>query len=538
MGQGLYAPAPTRPLPAARRAARRADRCRRAPRCRRQRRRAPRCRRPCRRVRAPPPAMPPVPRHRSFRPAPARPSYRDAGPAGDARRAGDAGRARDAGGTRDARRARDTGGAGNAGRPGGARRSRRAGEPELPALPVSSGTSSAQADEQGDRERGADTKQSGSHGVVLPGRGGRERRWGDTSTHSGNGSSREILQWRRRRCGRARTGRKRPAGNSADRPAPAARRRARHPRASAASMARTRASSRSAPCGWAARYWASSVAGADRVVFAPQRDERVEHLAPLSRDRRRARRGLAGFFAARPCAGASDPALARGLARRGGGGGQRRRPRGTGLGFSARAGSGAMAGVARAGRRRASDDPATGDHGARRPRHQATVATTASFSISVRKRRAAGPASRARAGSNATPALDARPRALRRRRRLAAAAPRRAERRGSSPSHVAQPVHRFRLLVRALLLDQLPELLSGEVQARPDRAERNVLNARDLLARIALDLEQDERRAQLLAHPRHQRLKTPPVLGLLVPGRRPGGRQLHAREVDVAGGAA
>src|SRR4029079_1351427 len=66
------------------------------------------------------------------------------------------------------------------------------------------------------------------------------------------------------------------------------------------------------------------------------------------------------------------------------------------------------------------------------------------------------------------------------------------------------------------LLQQLPELLARQVQARPDGAQRAVLDARDLLARIALDLEQDEGRPQLLAHARHQRLHEPPVLLFLV----------------------
>ena len=178
-------------------------------------------------------------------------------------------------------------------------------------------------------------------------------------------------------------------------------------------------------------------------------------------------------------------------------------------------------------------DPPLRDHGAGRPRHEGDRAGDGELqrqrpqATRRRRRRAPDrpPHARPRVGKH-----DRRRRFL---QQLHGAPEQRIAGHPTFALHdVAQPLHPPLALRLALLGEQLPELLAGEVQARPDRPQRNVLNLRDLFARIALDLEQDERRSQLLAHPRHQRLHDPPVLVLLVPRRRARRGQVGAGDVE------
>src|SRR5205814_5826376 len=68
------------------------------------------------------------------------------------------------------------------------------------------------------------------------------------------------------------------------------------------------------------------------------------------------------------------------------------------------------------------------------------------------------------------------------------------------------------LLLTTVLLDERAELAARLVEPRPHGGHRHALQRRDLLAAIALDLEQHERGAPRLVHAREQRVQHPPRL--------------------------
>src|SRR4051794_3206402 len=85
----------------------------------------------------------------------------------------------------------------------------------------------------------------------------------------------------------------------------------------------------------------------------------------------------------------------------------------------------------------------------------------------------------------------------------------------------------------ALVFDQLPKFFPCLVQACPDGADGNVLDAGDLLTGVAFDLEQDEGRHQLAVHLGDHQLELPARLGVLEVARRAVRLVRHLAEIHL-----